>query len=123
MFALVVIKTSFKGKMEKELSPDEVIAELGGCGKFQWRLNIIVHLMKTLMCFSVTSMILISATPPWRCSDVDLCSGVASVNQTKSNGSENSLLTCPPKLCTIGNTRCEHFQFDDGLTTMVTEVS
>jgi len=108
--------------MEKELTPDEVIAELGGCGKFQWRLNIIGHLMKTLICFSTTSMILISATPPWRCSEADLCAVSSSVNNTKNNNSDNSVYTCPTKLCTIGNKSCERFQFDDGLTTMVSEV-
>jgi len=102
--------------MEKELTPDEVISELGGCGRFQWRLNIIVHLMKTLMCFSMTSMIVISATPPWRCPEADVCATKA---VAISNG---SVSICPKKQCTIGNKSCEYFQFDDDLTTMVSEV-
>ncbi|XP_052816361.1 organic cation/carnitine transporter 2-like [Mya arenaria] len=101
---------------EKELTPDEVIDELGGCGRFQWRINVIAHLMKTIICFSITGLIFISATPKWRCVDNNVCT-----NDTFMKYSNDSDSFCPPKTCTIGNNSCQNIQFEDGLKTMVTD--
>ena len=37
-------------QQEPQLSPDDVIQKLGGCGRFQVRVTILVHLIKTLSC-------------------------------------------------------------------------
>ena len=106
--------------MEKELTPDEVIAELGGCGKFQWRLNIVAHLMKFSSCFTTMSIILITATPNWRCSNTEHC--INAVNTSTFCGNNTSMATCPEKTCSIGNYSCDTFQFDNNMKTMVSEV-
>ena len=46
---------------------DDVINELGGCGRFQGRMAVLVHLMKTIVCWSLTSIIFVAAVPKWRC--------------------------------------------------------
>ena len=56
-----------------QLRPDAIIEELGGCGLYQWRLNILLHVLKTVVCFSIYSMIVIGATPPWICADDVTC--------------------------------------------------
>ncbi|XP_052818707.1 organic cation/carnitine transporter 2-like isoform X2 [Mya arenaria] len=101
---------------ENLLTPDEVIEELGGCGRFQWRLSIIAHLMKTLAGWSTVSMLLISATPPWRCMDNEHCN-----NATFMATSNDTASVCPTKSCYHGNATCQNIQFDDGLNTIVTE--
>ncbi|WAR11337.1 ORCT-like protein [Mya arenaria] len=102
--------------VEKELTPDEVIDALGGCGRFQWRINVVAHLMKTIVAFSISSMIIISATPTWRCADSKECT-----NLTLINSYNESTSFCPTKTCTIGNSSCKNIQFDEGLKTIVTE--
>ncbi|WAR11431.1 OCTL-like protein, partial [Mya arenaria] len=103
--------------VEKELTPDEVIEELGGCGRFQWRINVIAHLMKTIICFSTTGMILISATPRWRCADSKLCTN----NTLMESFNESAASVCPIKTCSIGNSSCQNIQFEDRMKTMVTD--
>lgn len=105
--------------MADQLKPDDIIVELGGCGRYQWRLNILLHVLKTVVAFSVTSMIIISATPTWRCADDAMCS-----NDNASVPGLNQSAVCPEKSCFIGNNTkaCTSFVFDDSMRTMVSEV-
>jgi len=106
--------------MEKELTPDEVIEELGGCGKFQWRLNIVAHLMKFSACFGSMSIILTSATPNWWCSNTEHCINAVNTSTIRSNST--NMTTCPEKTCKMGNYSCDTFQFDNNMKTIVSEV-
>ena len=106
--------------MAAPAKPDQIIEELGGCGRFQIHVTIIVHLIKTIVCFSILSTIIISATPPWRCIDsIDMNNGSSCL--ITRNGSDINI--CPYKACTILNdTKCSKFAFEGSLQSVVSEV-
>ena len=104
-------------KASSASSPDELIQELGGCGRIQIRIGILVHATKGLICFSIMSMILISATPQWWC-----VSDVAVSNMTSCIDSKNNSLYCHEKKCHVNGTECTHFIFGGRARTVVTEV-
>ncbi|XP_053385115.1 organic cation/carnitine transporter 2-like [Mercenaria mercenaria] len=106
------------GKDVADVSPDEIIENLGGCGRFQVRMSVIVHLIKTIVCFTFMGMIIISATPPWWCQD-----GVKE-NILTCPGYKNNTITqyCQSKSCLNGNkTKCRAFGYDRSLKTIVSE--
>ena len=94
-------------------SPDDIIHELGGCGRYQMRMALIVHMMKIVICWSGMSMIFVTATPKWRCADgdglVDNFTFPANISTTKT--------------CTNANgTACQKYEFDKDMRTIVSEV-
>jgi len=103
-------------------SPEQLISVLGGCGRFQIRVSVLVHLIKTFMAFSQISMILISYTPSWTCADeppgthenVSEYSGYAGRNETTYSKEKNCL--------NWNNTKCQSFIYDGRSRTLVTEV-
>ncbi|XP_060565157.1 organic cation transporter protein-like [Ruditapes philippinarum] len=97
-------------------SPDKIIEDLGGCGRLQIRIGITVHATKGLICFSIMSMILISATPQWWC-----VSDVTSSNMTSCVDSKNNSLFCHEKKCHVNGTKCSRFVFEGSARTVVTE--
>lgn len=103
------------------MRPDRVIEELGGCGRFQIRMSIVVHVIKTVVCFSVFSTIIMSKTPTWSCIDDVIPQNSTSCIASR-NGSEVNI--CPKKACTLANgTRCSKFAFEGKLNTIVSEAS
>lgn len=104
----------------EEVKPDEIIENIGGCGRYQVRLAIVVHLMKTVFCFNFSNLIIASASPTWWC-----MSDATQTNLTSCKHAENSSEPyCSEQSCnSINNTKCTAFQFDDRLTTIVSEVS
>lgn len=136
---------------QQQIRPDDIIEELGGCGKYQWKLNIILHVLKSIVCFSITSMITMSTTPTWTCAD-DLTCRNTSLLDPQPNFSENALstspesftqsrtvattvhstakskaiqpTTCGEKQCFISNSSipCKSFTFFDDVTSFVSEV-
>ena len=56
---------------KREKGPDEVIQELGGCGRFQVRVAVIIHLMNIVATWSMYAMVFVSASTKWRCRDDD----------------------------------------------------
>ena len=105
-------------KMTSPVKADDIITEIGGCGRFQWRLNIIVHMINTIVCFSMNSITIFSATPSWTCADDESCDYTINDNGTET------FIPCPEKACFhINSTRaCKKFLFDDEVRNMVTEV-
>ncbi|WAQ97184.1 ORCT-like protein [Mya arenaria] len=102
-------------------TPEQIVEVLGGCGRFQIRVSVLVHLIKTFMCFSQISMILISSTPPWACADsqTDAPSNATSC----SDDEERNSTYCPSRNClTYNGTRCNQFYFEGRSRTLVTEV-
>ena len=97
---------------EVQKGPDDVIHELGGCGRFQVRMALLVHFMKTIVCWSLTSMIFVSAVPKWRCLDDDILD--------VSGNFENVTFA---KSCSTGNgTKCASYEFSTEMRTIVSEV-
>lgn len=103
----------------KERSPDQIIVDLGGCGRYQACMGIIVHLTKTLISFSIMSMVMITATPKWWCHDdvinhnITMCSDVMNTNSSTN---------CFENTCFVNNTRCQTFRFGSNVRTAVSEV-
>ena len=93
-------------------SPDEIIHQLGGCGRFQLRMVIMVHLMKTVVCWSVMSMIFVTATPSWWC-----------VNRPPYPAGYQNTSTIEKSCETINGSECDRFEFSEDMNTMVGEVS
>ena len=92
-------------------NPDDVIIELGGCGRFQIRIAILVHVIKTVCCWSTISMAFITAAPRWR------CKADTSANITQ----EDSIFD---KACfTANGSKCSSFEFDSNMNTIVSEVT
>ena len=92
-------------------SPDEVIIELGGCGRFQIRIAILVHVIKTICCWSTMSVVFITAVPSWRCKD-------------DSNGNLILGNISFDKACfTANGSKCSSFEFDTSMNTIVSEVT
>lgn len=102
-----------------ETDPDKIIEELGGCGRFQIRMNIVCHMMKAIMCFSIISMVLMSKTPPWWCNDDTTLKNMTSCPEA-TNGTE--LVACPKKACSVNGTKCSSYRFESTMRTYVSEV-
>ncbi|XP_053378940.1 uncharacterized protein F23F12.3-like [Mercenaria mercenaria] len=79
-------------------------------------MGITVHATKTFISFSIMSMILISATPPWWC-----VSEVTYSNMTSCINSPNNTLHCQEKTCYLNGTKCKRFQFGGSARTIVSE--
>lgn len=107
--------SSFK-KVTEELDSDDLIQELGGCGRYQWRLNVMFHLIKSVMSFSIVCMGIISATPKWFCADDITC-----YNESSSVA---NVTTCPEKSCSVQYTgeSCTEFDFKGDKASFVSEV-
>ncbi|XP_053400509.1 uncharacterized protein LOC123558300 [Mercenaria mercenaria] len=103
---------------EHAVSPDKIIEDIGGCGRFQMRMANVVHLIKTIVCFTSFGMIVISATPSWWCED-DLITNNLTSCVTFRN--DTSIDNCPKKTCTVNGTACRRLNFDKSLTTFVSE--
>ena len=106
------VNKSRETKAHVNQSPDDIIHELGGCGRYQLRMALIVHIMKIVVCWSSMSMIFVTATPKWWCADEANLDGnltiYANVSTTKS--------------CSANGSKCQVFGFDEDMRTIVSEV-
>lgn len=107
---------------------DDVIEELGGCGRFQVRLGFTVHLTKSLACFSFLSMIFITATPNWWCArktdDTSWNRGNQSlvlVNYNETYDNSTVVDERLEKTCAVNLTSCESIRFSLDVRTLVSE--
>ncbi|XP_052777401.1 solute carrier family 22 member 21-like isoform X2 [Mya arenaria] len=106
--------------MSAEKNADDLLLSIGGCGRYQWRLVVTLHLLQILVVFSLNSNIIISATKEWRCADETICGRIRNVSDFS-----NSTHGCPVKQCKFTlvdneTVECERFQFHDN-TTFVAE--
>jgi hypothetical protein len=102
---------------DKSIDPDTVIEQLGGCGKYQMRMTVIVHLMKTVICFSATNLLISTKTPTWWCKD-DLNLNNVSYNTNITNPDYDNKMSCK----TRNGTKCTTILYDESITTLVSEV-
>ncbi|XP_045211468.2 organic cation transporter protein-like [Mercenaria mercenaria] len=96
--------------MSDNPSPDRIIEDLGGCGRFQVRMSIVVHMMKTLVTFSVTSMIIISPTPKWWCDDESKYKNISSCVQHE-NGTQT--IVCTLESCSVNWSACNNYGYSE----------
>ena len=126
--------------MASHTTPDQIIKDLGGCGRYQLLISFIGHLMKVPITFSVVSTVLITVVPPWWCDDIYgenmtiYDSTISSVsNADFGRGSHNAsmygILSANGtsddayfKQCETPQGRtCQNFRFE-GTSTLVSEV-
>ena len=96
---------------EKVKSPDDVIQKLGGCGRFQIRMVLLVHLMKTIACWSSTVLVFSAAIPQWRC-----------IDDSEDNSLNDTNITMEKSCKTLNGTLCTKFEFSPDMRTIVSEV-
>ena len=97
-------------------TPDDIINELGGCGRFQLRMSLLVHVMKTICSWSAISLVFVTAVPNWRCAE----SVGGSYTNDNATGSENR--SADKSCLNILGEKCKRFEFDTGMRTIVSEV-
>lgn len=99
--------------MDSKVNPDQIIQDIGGCGWYQWRMSIIIHLMQTCISWNAMAVVFTSNTPHvWHCDDI----GDDVINAT-DNSSELLLRSCT----TLNGTTCTKFRFE-GASTLVSSV-
>ena len=107
-------------------SADKIIEEIGGCGRFQWRLSALIHAMKTVVAFCMVASVIMSKKPTaWWCRTpyVVNATGII-VDATASCASRPNATNCFLKTCRPGNaSNCETYEYDNSPSTLVTEVS
>ena len=108
-----------KGKTNG-MDPDEIIEDIGGCGRFQIRMSIVIHLIKTIVCFGFSNLIITTKTPSWYCVDESI-EGNLTLNSSFVNGTE----VTRKEACydQINKTKCENIVFENGLNTISSEVN
>ncbi|KAH3850400.1 hypothetical protein DPMN_092811 [Dreissena polymorpha] len=107
-------------------SADKIIEEIGGCGRFQWRLSALIHAMKTVVAFCMVASVIMSKKPTaWWCrTPYDLNATGLIVDVTASCASRPNATNCFLKTCRPGNaSNCEAYEYDNSPSTLVTEVS
>ena len=101
---------------KNEKGPDDVITELGGCGLFQIRVAVIVHLMNVVAVWSIYAMVFVTASVKWRCRDDDFLS-------LSTNGSQADNNTFGQVCFNRNGSACSELEFDTSeMHTIVTEV-
>ncbi|XP_053384617.1 organic cation/carnitine transporter 2-like isoform X2 [Mercenaria mercenaria] len=99
-------------------NPEQIIEDLGGCGKFQIRLTLAIHLIKTVFCFSFTNLIVTTASPIWWCMKDSNESSLIICKSSNNDSSQN----CYQGACrSPNNTKCEHVLFDNSMNTIVSD--
>ena len=95
---------------------EDIIQDLGGCGRFQIILTFIVHTMKGVVCFTMVAMTFGAAVPDWWCLDDLIGQNTSDVLGNKSLPQFQS--------CSYGNGTkvCSIFLYADSMKTVVTEV-
>ena len=98
------------GDEENRKGPDEVIYEIGGCGRFQIRIATVIHSMTIIVVWTIQLMFFVGASPTWWCT-----------NGSNTTYTANNTLK---ETCIIQNgTECSTFEFSDDMHTIVNEVS
>ncbi|XP_060552263.1 organic cation transporter-like protein [Ruditapes philippinarum] len=104
---------------EEKIGPDEIIDEIGGCGRFQIRMSIIAHMMKIIVCFSFAGMVIFTAPPDWWCESDAMLHNMTSCSRFENRTSVNY---CQKHSCyTANGSQCSSYGFDDSLSTAINE--
>ncbi|XP_045184445.2 solute carrier family 22 member 4-like [Mercenaria mercenaria] len=119
---------------DENLTPDDILVQLGGCGMFQFLLAFLIQFMKLVVCWGMGGNAFFAYVPRWRCLDYNDGSG--------SNGSTGSSITLNDsaknlslasgnitqseeywnkKCYTQSGAKCINFEFEDNIHTLVSE--
>ena len=110
-FSLSPVMSSASG-----LHLEDVIKDIGGCGRFQITVSIIVHSMKCIVCFTMIFMVFGAAAPDWWCMDDLIGQNISDVTWKHNVSSYQS--------CESHNKTetCSRFHYDDSMKTVLTKV-
>ena len=107
---------------------DEIIKEIGGCGRFQIVLGIVMHTIKLSTVWSMFTMVFAAATPKWWCYDdvygdvmlaLNTTDGYLNVSNTNYSANVEPLY----KSCTNRNGgACKNIVYDYSMRTIFNEV-
>ena len=95
---------------------EDVIKDIGGCGRFQITVSIIVHSMKCIVCFTMIFMVFGAAVPDWWCAADMIGQNTSDVAWKHNDSSYQS--------CKFHNKTetCSRFHYDDSMKTVITKV-
>lgn len=94
---------------------EDLISNIGGCGKFQWILVILVHMSKTLATWTMIHMTFNGQEPAFSCIDNKQSARNGTVHSVKFNVSRDG---CPSS----NVSGCKRFLFKEDMQTIVSEV-
>ncbi|KAL4240146.1 hypothetical protein ACF0H5_000940 [Mactra antiquata] len=114
-----------KRERNNELNPDKILEDLGGCGMYQIKMAVIIHLIKTIFNFTSNSLVIFTATPKWFCSSEDTRRNISTCFQ-EFHGNNESISVCEhtKEQCYMSNTsqaNCNSFEFDGNFRTIVSQ--
>lgn len=109
---------------DEDLTPDDILIELGGCGIFQVLLAFIIQFMKIVVCWGMGGNAFFAYVPKWRCVDYHDNSSIESnysttmlPMSTSTPGEEYWNQKCT----TASGDKCSQFEFDKSVHTLVSE--
>ncbi|KAL4240147.1 hypothetical protein ACF0H5_000941 [Mactra antiquata] len=112
------------GEDEKEATvsdPDEILKNIGGCGRFQLRISILIHLIKTVVCFAFYNLLIFTKVNSWSCDDNIMFERNHSIT-FYGNVTTNITGFSGEKSCVnINGTQCQKYRFDESLNDIVNE--
>ncbi|XP_052789707.1 solute carrier family 22 member 4-like [Mya arenaria] len=115
------------GDSDDDLTPDDILLQLGGCGLFQILLALIIQSMKTVICWGIGGNSFFAYVPKWRCTDVDdvmnISSTVSPLTTMAINVTDTTNTTAYwNQQCQLPNgTHCSNFEFESSMHTLVSE--
>ena len=108
-----------------DLTPDDILQQLGGCGRFQVIISTIVQSMKLVVCWSMVANSFLAYVPEWSCIPDGLKDGITTDATNITGGftpisqNESDFV----KMCNIpSDGKCRNFHFDSRIKTLVSEV-
>lgn len=100
-------------------NPEEILDDIGGCGRYQVRMTVIVHLIKTVFCFSTSNLLISTVTPTWWCATDKSQNNVSTHIKTNNLSTDT---TTSMSCITKNETKCSLILYDDSISTLVSEV-
>ena len=93
---------------------EDLIEDLGGCGRFQWLASLFLQLSRVIVAFSMLAMTFNGQEPDFVCSS----------HEYNWSRATNETLKIPLSECRPNNVTCEeHYFYTDDMYTIVNEVS
>lgn len=123
-----------KGDIDDDVNfkPDDIITQLGGCGRFQIIMSVIIQIMKIVVCWVMGGNAFFAFVPRWRCVEFSPTAGYTGVEgyPPLANGSvlENGSHTPASsegywdQQCSKGDSQCIKFEYEKCMHTLVSEV-
>ncbi|XP_052786101.1 organic cation/carnitine transporter 2-like [Mya arenaria] len=95
---------------------DEILYSLGGCGNFQIAISVCIHVIKALVSWSFSTLVVSSKQPKlwWCVEDAGILNKTLCLESNLSS-------TCLENTCFTNGTACSRFKYGDSVETIVTE--